>query len=292
MSKKSSGEQETTAILIDSCMDVPAEYQKMYGMYSIPLLVCYSDRDYEDGVDITPQEVYDRLEQEIPTTSLPSLHTIEEKFRKIREDGFHKIIAITISSGLSGTNHALHLAAKEFSDLSIEIIDTKNIGIGAGLTAILAGQLLEKGCPFEETVSLLRENIKHTKVFFSLETLEYLKKGGRIGLVAGTLGSMLNLKPIISCNEEGIYYTVSKTRGRKQSLKKTVSLAETYAHSFENCNIAVANGNAPEEAAQIASALREKFPQANIFLEGPISPALVVHTGPGLIGIAIQRNIL
>lgn len=285
-------EKEKIAILVDSGMDVPKEYQERYHIYSIPLIVSYSDGEYQDGIDITPQEVYDRLKDEIPKTSLPSVNSIKEKFEEICQDGFEKVIAITISSGLSGTNNVINMVAKELNQLTIEVVDTKNIGIGAGFTGILAGQLLEKGYGFDEAVKTLRENTEHTKIFFCLETLEYLRKGGRIGLVAGAVGDIFKIKPIISCNEEGIYYTVSKARGRKQSLRKTMELAENYAGTFKKCNIAVANGNAPEDAKYIADILKKKFPDSNIFLEGQISPALVVHTGPGLIGIAIQRNIL
>lgn len=284
--------KEKVAILIDSGMDVPIELQKKYGMYQVSLSIHYTDGDYRDGVDITAQEVYDRFSEEVPKTSLPSMEMVADTFSAIAADGYEKVIGITISAGLSGTNQVVNLVAKEFPQLETRVIDTKNIGIGAGFTAMLVGELLEKGYSFEETVAAAQDNVPHTKVFFCVDTLEYLRKGGRIGLVAGTLGTVLNLKPVISCNEDGVYYTVSKARGRVNSLKKALEQAIAFGRQYEMCNLAVANGDAVAEAADIVKEMQAAFPKVEKIWEGQISPALVVHTGPGLIGIGIQRNIL
>lgn len=280
--------KEKIAILTDSCCDVPKEYVDRYGIYVIPLKVVYKDSDYLDGIDITPQEVYDRMQTEIPTSSLPSGETFLETFDKIKADGYEKVIAITLSSGLSGTNNMLNLLAADYQGLEFFILDTKNIAIGGGFHAIQAARYLEEGCTFEEIKAHLTKDVKNSKIFFVVETLEYLQKGGRIGLVASLFGNALNLKPIISCNDDGIYYTVAKVRGRKQSITRTMELALEYAKGHKKINLGVCHGGAPEIAKECADYMKQHLDNYEIYVDGQVSPVLGVHTGPGAIGIAIE----
>ncbi len=276
------------AILVDSGTDVPQELIEKYQMYVIPLKIIYKDRVYTDKVDITPEEIYQRLPQEIPGTSLPDGETITKIFEQIKQDGYEKILAVTISSGLSGTYNIVRLIAQQQEELEAYVLDTKNIGIGAGFSAIQAAKWLEEGMEWSLLIERLNELVKQTKVFFNVATLEYLQKGGRIGLVASILGTALKLNPIISCNDEGIYYTVGKARGRKKSLDRTVSYVKERIGTAKVFNLAVAHGDAKEEATEMMARLKEEFPQAQQIYFGQISPALVVHTGPGLLGVGVQ----
>ncbi|EMF0084500.1 DegV family protein [Enterococcus hirae] len=276
------------AILVDSGTDVPQELIEKYQMYVIPLKIIYKDRVYTDKVDITPEEIYQRLPQEIPGTSLPDGETINKIFEQIKQDGYEKILAVTISSGLSGTYNIVRLIAQQQEELEAYVLDTKNIGIGAGFSAIQAAKWLEEGMEWSLLIERLNELVKQTKVFFNVATLEYLQKGGRIGLVASILGTALKLNPIISCNDEGIYYTVGKARGRKKSLDRTVSYVKERVGTAKVFNLAVAHGDAKEEATEMMARLKEEFPQAQQIYFGQISPALVVHTGPGLLGVGVQ----
>lgn len=276
------------AILVDSGTDVPQELIEKHHMYVIPLKIIYKDKIYTDKVDITPEKIYQRLPQEIPGTSLPDGESITKIFEQIKQDGYDKVLAITISSGLSGTYNIVRLIAQQQKELKAHVLDTKNIGIGAGFSAIQAAKWLEEGMEWGTLIEKLSELIKQTKVFFNVATLEYLKKGGRIGLVASLLGNALKLNPIISCNEEGVYYTVGKARGRKKSLDRTVSYVKERVGTAKNFHLAIAHGDAKEEAVAMAAKLKEEFPQACQIYFGQISPALVVHTGPGLLGIGVQ----
>ncbi|EOB2431093.1 DegV family protein [Enterococcus hirae] len=276
------------AILVDSGTDVPQELIEKYQMYVIPLKIIYKDRVYTDKVDITPEEIYQRLPQEIPGTSLPDGETITKIFEQIKQDGYEKILAVTISSGLSGTYNIVRLIAQQQEELEAYVLDTKNIGIGAGFSAIQAAKWLEEGMEWSLLIERLNELVKQTKVFFNVATIEYLQKGGRIGLVASILGTALKLNPIISCNDEGIYYTVGKARGRKKSLDRTVSYVKERVGTAKVFNLAVAHGDAKEEATEMMARLKEEFPQAQQIYFGQISPALVVHTGPGLLGVGVQ----
>lgn len=277
------------AILVDSGMDVPTKLIKEYNMYVTPLKIIYKDREYFDGVDISAEEVYSKLTTEVPTTSLPTGSEIQEVLKKIKADGYEKVLALTISSGLSGTYNAIRLMADQQSDLDISVVDTKNISTASGFSAIQAAEYIKEGMDWNTLVKTTTDNIANSKVFFCVSTLEYLQKGGRIGLVASILGSTLNLKPIISCNDEGIYFTVAKIIGKKRSQQKALDLAVEFIGDAKNYNLGVVHGAAEEDAIQLKNLMISKLPNAKVFVEGQISPALGVHTGPGTIGIIAQK---
>ncbi len=280
---------ERIAVLTDSCSDVPKEYRDRYGIYVLPLTIIYKDAEYRDGIDIQPEEVFARFAEEIPSTSLPAPSTVAEVFKQIKADGFTHVIAVHISSGLSGTYELVRSFGPNPEGLTACYVDTKNIGIGAGFSVIRAAELVAQGLPFAE-VCRLTERVAHdTKLFFCVSTLEYLVKGGRIGRVSGMVGTILDLKPVISCDEDGIYYTVAKARGRKKSLKLAVEKAVEFVGDAAEYNLTVMHGAAQDEADEVLASLKERLPDARIVIEGQITPALVVHTGPGLIGIGVQR---
>ncbi|OJG70975.1 DegV family EDD domain-containing protein [Enterococcus phoeniculicola] len=257
-------------------------------MYMIPLKIIYKDKEYTDKIDITAEEIYQKLPIEIPSTSLPDGEAITKIFDKIKADGYEKVLAITISSGLSGTFNVVRLIGEQYKGLETFVLDTKNIGIGAGFQAIRAAELLREGADWATLTQQLSDEVVKNKVFFNVATLEYLQKGGRIGLVASLLGTALKLNPIISCNAEGIYHTVAKARGRKKSLDKTIDLVKQFVGEHKKFNIAVAHGDALADAESMKQRLAEVFPRVSKIYFGQISPALVVHTGPGLLGVGIQ----
>ena len=280
--------KEKIAILADSGSDVPQDFSQEHHVYTLPLKVIYPDREYTDKVDITSQEVIDRMPGEIPKTSLPDGASIVAVFDEIKAAGYEKVIAVTISSGLSGTYNMVRMMAKEYQGLEIFVLDTKNIGIASGLQAIRAVELVENGLDFESICQKLEAEIFQNKVFFNVATLEYLQKGGRIGLVTAIFGTALKLNPIISCNDEGVYYTVAKSRGRKKSLAKSLELVKNFAGNSSKYRLAVAHAGAKEEAQEMMKRLTALLPNAVEQYFGEISPALVVHTGPGLLGVGVQ----
>ena len=178
---------------------------------------------------------------------------------------------------------------EEYDGLDCYVLDTKNISIGSGFFALRAAQYLEQGLGWDELLQKLPAEIPNSRVFFCVKTLEYLQKGGRIGLVAAAFGTALNIKPVISCNADGIYYTVGKALGRMQSIRKIESLAQQMAGDGE-VELAVMHGGSPEEAEMIRADLKARIPKGKITVEGQISPALGVHTGPGLLGIGVFKK--
>ncbi|MEG0308759.1 MAG: DegV family protein [Clostridium sp.] len=279
---------EKIALLVDSCTDISADLAKKYNIYVIPLKIIYKNAEYTDGVDITADDIYNKLSIETPSTSLPSGGDITKIFEQIASDGYEKVLAVTISDGLSGTYNSINFIGQQHPTLEVFVVNTKNIGIGSGFVAIQASGYISEGMKWNELKEKVSTNISKSKVFFCVSTLEYLVKGGRIGLVASLAGNLLNLKPIISCNENGIYYTVAKVRGRKQSLLKLIDIVSNFAETGKKYNVGLVHCNAKEDADNIKELLMSKLPYCNIYVEGQVTPALGVHTGPGLIGIGIQ----
>ena len=279
---------EKIAILVDSGTDVPKDYVQRYGMYVAPLKIIFSDCEYTDGVDVTPELLYKRFESEIPKTSLPTGEHITALLDQIKAAGYEKVLAITISSGLSGTYNVIDLIGRQYEGLEVYAIDTLNIAIASGLIAIQAAEDIENGMTWAELTRTTDERIAKSKVYFCVKTLEYLQKGGRIGLVSSILGNALNLKPIISCNDDGIYYVAAKVRGRKQSLQKAMELTYQFAKSHKHYALAIMHSNAEEEAEAVRQELLKLLPEPHLVITGQISPTLIVHTGPGLIGIGVH----
>lgn len=165
----------------------------------------------------------------------------------------------------------------------ITVIDSKSIGIGSGLLAAYAEELINDNYEYQEITKRVQESVLKSKIYFYISTLKYL----RIGKVAGIVGSVLNIKPVISCDSDGIYYPVAKTRSEKKAISKLLKLAGEAASTSKNFRIAIAQGNDKAVSNHVLAELRNSFPKHAIYT-GDVSPALCVHTGPELIGIAVQ----
>lgn len=278
------------AILIDSGTDVPPAYIQQYHMFVAPLRIIFNEGEYNDGIDLTASQLYQRLPREVPKTSLPSAELVLQIIEQIRSEGYNKVLAVTISSGLSGTYNMLNLLADNIRDLDIYVYDTKNIAIGSGFSAIQAAKYIEQGMDWKTLKYTMEAETTKSKVFYCLDTLEYLQKGGRIGLVTAMLGTALNLKPIISCNAEGVYYTVAKVRGRQQSLKKVLDMAVQFAGNSKKYNVALIGSGLPglNDAASIRDQVLQKLPFRDTLIEGELGCCLGVHVGPGLVGVGVQ----
>lgn len=275
------------AILTDSGSDVPYHIAKEMGIFVVPLQVNYKNKSYRDGIDIDADTMYKRLKEEIPTTSLPLGQDIDAVLNDIYAQGYTHILAVVLSSGLSGTYNLLKLVSNE-AKIPMEVIDTKNIGIGSGLSVIKTAQYVKEGMSWDDLRVKVHEVILKTRVFFVLDTLEYLQKGGRIGKVTALIGYALDLRPIITCDKEGIYTTIAKARGRKVSVNRCLEMALEFAGDAKNITIGLAHGNALDEVLKLKELIEQKLSnRVNVFI-GQVSPALGVHTGPGLIGMGIQ----
>lgn len=275
------------AIFTDSACDLTDAELKEYGIRFLPLQIIYKESSYRDRVEISADEVYGNLEIEVPKTSLPTGTDIDALFMELKKEGYTHAIGVMISGGLSGTANSVKLMAEEHPEIETYIYDTKNLSISEGIMALKAAKMLKDGLSFEEIKEALPEEKKSVDTYYCLATLEYLIKGGRIGKVSGTIGQMLNIKPIIYVNEEGIYVTLDKARGTKQAYLKLVSILKENLDKTK-CKVYVMHGGAKKEAQDMVERIKD-LPGILSLEFRQISPALGVHTGRGLIGIAVER---
>lgn len=278
--------EERIALLTDSTCDLGPDVIARHSIRVLPLKVIYRDRVYHDRVDIIPQEVYDRLAEEVPTTSTPSPYEAGEVLTQLREAGFTHVLAVHISAGLSGTFNAVSLAASEVANLTTAVVDSKSLSMGLGFIVEQAGRWIEQRPDFATLVRKTEEMVSGSKVFYGLKTLEYLRRGGRIGNVAAAVAGVLDLKPIISINEQGKYFSFRRVRGRSQSIREILEITRRAVESGLT-RVAVMHGDALAEAEVLYGQVRS-LPGVKEIVFGQIGPVLVVHTGPGLIGVALS----
>jgi len=278
---------EKIALIADSACDLPKKLVEEYGIRILPLKIIYPDRQYSDRVDIQPMDVYNRMPAEIPTTSMPNLEEIRAVIENLHHEGFTHLLALTLSSGLSGTYQAMKLAAKDFDDMVIKVFDTRTLSMATGWMVLDTARNIFSGLSYNNVLEKLINLQPKCRAFYVLETLEYLRKGGRIGQVAGMLGELLNLKPIIGVNAEGVYYTHAKVRGRNKSIERLMEIV-TQSVGDRPFNLAVMHGGAKEAGEKLLATL-SKLPNVKELIFSDISPALGVHTGPGLLAVCFYE---
>ncbi|GEO59566.1 DegV family protein [Companilactobacillus bobalius] len=280
---------EKIAVLVDSCCDLPKEYRDKNGVYELPMQIAYHDKTYLDRVDISAEEVYEHLPVEIPKTSLPSGESIEKTLNEIAEDGYTHIISISVSSGLSGTFNFLKVFLDDDDRFTTKYFDTKQVAIASGLIAIGAKDLIDAGKGFDEVASQVATMIKHAVVYFCIPTLTYLRAGGRISAAASVVGGMLKLAPIITCKEDGSYTIAAKARGMKKGQKMMLDFAQKFIGEDKNYLIGIGQGADEAGGKNMLDLLHDNGIKGQQEFTEQVGPALGVHTGPGLIGVAVVK---
>ena len=273
-----------TAILMESGGDLPAELCEREGIEFLPLHVIYPEKEYYDGVDIDPAMIYRRFPDEIPTTSVPSPQEIIDKLQSLRERGIKNVIAVVISAALSSVGNAIAAVAPQVPDINVSVFDTKNISFGSGIFALWAARQLRQGVKYEDLLEQMRAKIRDSRQFFYMDTLKYLRHGGRIGRVSSLVGEALHIKPIISCDTDGVYYTVAKIRGARMGKHRLLEEV-CRAVGTSRCWIIIGHGEAREEAEQMLSLLRERLENMEYLFTKQITATLANNTGPGLLGV-------
>jgi len=281
---------EKIALLIDSGTDLPQEFLVKENVFVLPLRIIFKDAEYIDNVNISSSELFAMMEKEIPSTSLPTGEDILNTLNIIREKGYKKIIAITIAGSLSGTNAAVTNIMSEYAqDLETFVIDTKNISVGAGMFAITALKAIDAGKPFSDITTLLKHKVTTTKIFFTVGSVEYLKKGGRISSFAALMSEFLNIKPVITCDANGAYTLAAKERGKKRSHEKLIKLAQDFIdNAKQKFYLVIVHGEDLEDFERFKKNVLSLIPNFEDIYSVKVSPALGVHTGADAMGISIQ----
>ena len=279
------------ALLTDSCADLSPALAAENHIHIGPLRILCADGEYSDGMDIRGADIYKRLRAgELPQTSLPAGEDIEKVLRQIVMEGYDGVIAIMLSGGLSGTYNLVRLIAEECKGLlPVRVYDSVSGSLGMGLTVLQIAEDIRNGMGWEElTERRVPQLIANTYPFFSVDTLEYLQKGGRIGKVTATAGMLLQIKPLLTFAGDGQLTSVAKVRGRHQVINKLVDLTVQRCGDHKRYNLAVANGGAPEEMALVREKLTAALPNYDHIWEGEIDGTLSVYIGDGVLGAAVQ----
>ena len=273
-------------IVTDSTADLPAEVAEQLGITVVPLNVHFGEETFLDGIDILHDEFFERLRaaRQLPTTSQPSPGKFLEAYRPLAEAG-DQIVSIHISEQLSGTMNSARQAKEQMEGGSIEIIDSRQATLGTGLVAIAAAKAAQQDASYEAVLDEANRAVEQVQLFGLLETLEYLRKGGRIGKVRGFVGSLLKVRPIITVRD-GIVQSATSVRSRSYGIQYMVTLAEERAPLKQ---AAVMHSSTTEEAEELAERLRPLVADGQV-LQGRIGSVVGTYGGPGVIAIALQSE--
>ena len=279
------------ALLTDSCADLTPQLAEENHIHIVPLRILCADGEYLDGVNIRGGDVTARLRNgALPQTSLPAAEEIGRTLERIAAEGYDGVIAVMLSSGLSGTFNLVRLIAEECRGrLEVRVFDSLNGSLGIGMTVLQLAEDIRNGMGWEElTERRVPRLVGAARPFFSVDTLEYLHKGGRIGRVTATAGTLLQIKPLLTFAADGQLTSVAKVRGRNQVIARLVELTVKACGDHRRYNLAVANGGAPEGMALLRRKLETALPDFDHLWEGEIDGTLSVYIGDGVLGAAVQ----
>ena len=273
------------AIVTDSSPYIPEQIIKENKIHVVPLTVIWGEENFYDGVDITPVEFYQRLDNAkvMPSTSQPSVADFEVLFRSLHEEGYD-ILAILISEDLSGTISSATQAKKMLPTANIEIVNSRTLAMALGFLVLAAARAANQGASLIECKRLVENSLDNVGVIFVVDTLEFLHRGGRIGASKRFMGTLLNVKPVLAI-DNGLVVPLDSVRTQKKALEKIVELIDEKTRGQKNIRLATLHANNPETAQFVLDLALEKIPTVEqVFSE--VSPVIGTHAGPGAVGLA------
>ncbi len=278
------------AIVTDSTAYIPPELCVKNNITVAPQVLIWGEETLEDGVDIQPGEFYTRLANSkvVPTSSQVTPGSFHKIFAKLVEQEYD-ILAVLISELLSGTISSAMQAKLLFPGNKIEIVNSKSVAMGLGFVALAAGRAAADGANLADCVAVAEKALENIGVVFTVETLEYLHRGGRIGGAQKLLGTALSLKPILEVTG-GRVESIEKVRTRTKSLHRLTEILEERIAGRSPVHLATIQANAPEEARQLLDEAGQRFSATEkIFCE--VSPVIGTHGGPGTVGLAFLAGM-
>jgi len=274
----------TVKIMTDSVADLPPQVAEKLGITVVPLNVHFGTEVYRDGIDLTSDQFYDRLTHSkvLPVTSTPTPQTVADACNKLAEET-NEILIITISNKLSGTYWAVTQGANLTKQkCRVEVIDSQSAIIAEGLLVIAVAEAAKAGASLDELIEITHRNMQRIDLRATFDTLEYLKRGGRIGKASAFLGSILKINPIITL-KDGVIEPAGRTRSRTKAIELMCDFVKSYSHIE---GLAVEDATTPTDTELIVERLSSKFPKDRIYKSRP-SAVIGTHTGPGLLVVAV-----
>ncbi len=277
----------TVRIVTDSTCDLPAETIQRYGIRVVPLYINVGNHGYLDGIDITREEFYRKLPDfpEHPTTAVPSMQKFLAMYDSLADEGATAVLSIHISIALSATVEIARSAALETTAVPVIVFDSRQLSMGTGFMVELAAKLAQEGRTVEEILHVLNQQVKRTHVFAALDTLEFLKRSGRMNRYITGLGTFLQLKPILTMfdGKPG----TERVRTRARATKRVV---EMLAELGRVERVAILHTNAPERVAELRELASSLLPAEDLPV-ADITPVIGAHIGPGAYGFAVVTEI-
>lgn len=274
------------AIVTDSTAYLPPQTMERHGITAVPLTVVIGDRALEEGTEISARSLAQALQKRRPvTTSRPSPEVFAAAYRAAAEAGARSIVSLHLSAEVSGTYDAAVLAAKD-APVPVRVVDTRMMGMALGFCALAAAEVAEAGGSLDEAVAAAEKRAAGTSAFFYVDTLEYLRRGGRIGAAQALLGSALAVKPLLEL-EGGRIELREKVRTASKAIARLEEIAVERAGSGP-VDVAVHHLSAPERAAVLAERLRERLTGVEALQVSEVGAVIGAHTGPGLLAVVVS----
>ncbi|UNC92767.1 DegV family protein [Candidatus Contubernalis alkaliaceticus] len=275
-------------VITDSTADLPESILEEYKIEVIPLKVHFGEEQFLDWVDLRPENFYDKLQKSdiLPKTSQPSPAEFVEKYKG--QNSSNTIFSIHISSQLSGTYQSAMMAKDMLPEMDIVVVDTKLASIPHGLVVFEVARAVKEGKSKEDILALIDYLLSNVRLFFMVDTLEYLQKNGRIGKAQALLGGLLKMKPILTL-VDGVVTPKDKVRGHQKALNRLIGLCLEEFSSEKPVQVAILHGNVLEEALKVKAMVEETFNNDEIIITN-LGAVIGTHVGPGAVGIAMYHK--
>jgi DegV family protein with EDD domain len=278
-----------TAIVLDSTADLPDAADRFPNWRVVPLFVRFGDESLRDGVDITPDRFYERLREEtiFPATSQPTPGDFLACYEEL--GAYERIFSLHVSARVSGTFASAETAAAELGDGRVRPVDTETASASIAMLALAIQRRLERGTSDEEVDALVERYKRERGLLFTVDTLEFLARGGRIGKARAFAGTLLHVKPILSIRD-GEVEPIKRVRGEQKAFAELAAALETETQDEPGFRLSVAHAAAPERAAELEALVRERRPLAELELVVTLGAVIGAHAGPGTLALFWFRD--
>ena len=280
------------ALVTDSTTYMPPELVKKYNISVAPQVLIWGDQTYKDGVDIESSEFFTRLKtaKVMPTTSQVAIISFQDIFQHLVDQGY-EVLALLVSSKLSGTVQSAMQARDLMSSAreKVNVVDSQSVAMALGFQVLAVARAIEEGASLKDAIALAEKSYQYTGVFFAVDTLEFLHRGGRIGSAQRFLGTMLNMKPILAI-QDGRVEGIDRIRTKNKAQDRVLELVVEKVAGRTPVRLATLHANAAEEAkALLARGEQVLHPVESILTE--VSPTVGTHAGPGTVGLAFMAGL-
>src|SRR3954449_3733679 len=280
---------ENTAIVLDSTADFPEAPERFPNWRVVPLYVRFGDESFRDYVELAPQQYYARLRSaaETPSTSQPTPGDFLAVYEEL--GAYERILSVPIAGKLSGTIESARAAARDLGDERVRTIDSESASAAIAMLGLAIQRRLERGTSDEEVDALVERYRRERGLLFTVDTLEFLQRGGRIGKAPALAGTLLQVKPILSIRD-GEVEPLKRVRGERKAFAELAAALETETRDEPSYRLSVAHAAAPERAAELESLVREQRPNAELELVVTLGAVIGAHAGPGTLALFWFRD--